>query len=99
MSSFVTITPELTYNIARLSKLQLTEQETQKFTKDLQEILNAFSILDQIDVQGVEPSFQPIQHKDVLREDAVRPSLTQEQALTFTKQKENGFFIGPRTID
>ena len=95
----VKITPALTMEIAKASKLQLTDLEVKKFTRDLQEILNAFSVLDTLDVQGVKPSFQPVQHLDVLREDKVRASLSPEQALSLTKQKENGFFIGPRTID
>lgn len=98
-SAAVKITPTLTAEIARASKLQLTDKEVEKFTHDLQEILNAFSVLDTLDVQGVKPSFKPVQHLDVLREDTVKTSLSQEQALSLTKQKENGFFIGPRTID
>ncbi len=93
------IDPTLVEKIAKAAKLRLTEKETQRFTQDLQEILKAFSFLSQLDVSGVRPSFQPIQHKEVLRDDVVKPSLTAEQALSFAKQKENGFFIGPKTID
>lgn len=93
------INSQLVEEIAKAAKLRLTEKENQRFTQDLQEILKAFSVLDRLDVKEVRPSFQPIQHKEVLRDDVVKPSLTSEQALSFTKQKENGFFIGPRTID
>ncbi|MBI4151951.1 Asp-tRNA(Asn)/Glu-tRNA(Gln) amidotransferase subunit GatC, partial [Candidatus Woesearchaeota archaeon] len=90
---------EVTKEIGRASQLQLTESEVIKFTKDLQEILSAFSILDEADLVGVAPSFQPIQHRNVLRDDTIIPSLSQEQTLSFTKQHENGFFIGPKTIE
>lgn len=93
------ISSTLTSSLAKAAKLHLTEEEIVKFTSDLGEILKAFSTLSQIGVEGVKPSFQPIQHKDVLREDVIMPSLTQEQTLSFTKQHENGFFVGPRTID
>lgn len=93
------ISSQLVEEIAQAAKLHLTEKENQRFTQDLQEILKAFSVLDRLDVKEVRPSFQPVQHKEVLRDDVVKLSLTSEQALSFTKLKENGFFIGPRTID
>ena len=93
------ITQATTQSIAHSAKLSLTEEEVILFTKDLQEIIKAFAILDTIDTEKVTPSFLPIPQRNVLREDSVRQSITQDEALRLTKQHENGFFIGPRTVD
>lgn len=93
------VTPEVTQMIAKTAKLSLTDLEVEQFTQDLKEILSAFTILDSINVDNVKPSFLPIPLRNVLRDDTVKPSLRQEEALKFTEQQEKGFFIGPRTVD
>ncbi len=93
------VTSEVTQMIAKTAKLSLTDSEVEQFTQDLKEILSAFEILDSISVDNVKPSFLPIPLRNVLRDDTVRSSLRQDEALRFTQQQENGFFIGPRTVD
>lgn len=82
--------------VARIARLNLSEKETEKFSKDLESILGAFKDLDKVPTKGVKPSFQPIETKNVLRKDLVEPSLKQEQALSNTKNKDKGFFKGPK---
>ncbi len=62
----------------------------------LQEILEAFGKLDKIDVKNEKPSFQPIELSNVMREDKVEKCLTQEEALKNTKNKKDGYFLGPK---
>ncbi|HLC51707.1 MAG TPA: Asp-tRNA(Asn)/Glu-tRNA(Gln) amidotransferase subunit GatC [Candidatus Nanoarchaeia archaeon] len=93
------IDQELTRKVAKTARLNLTKEEEEKFTKDLQEILKAFSILDSIDIKNTRSSFRPIEQQDILREDEEKSCIDQEEALKFTKNKLNGFFIGPRTIE
>jgi len=45
-----------------------------------------------------KPTFHPLTIKDILRKDIPKPSLTQEQALSNTIHKENGYFRGPKTF-
>ena len=82
--------------VARIARLKLSDQEVQKFSKDLESILEAFQDLERVPTHGVKPSFQPIETKNVLRKDKVEPSLTQEQALANARNKEKGFFKGPK---
>jgi len=84
--------------VASIAKISLTDAEKKKFEKDMIGILEAFGTLDKADVKGIEPAFQPIPVKNVLREDEIEPCLSQEDALSNTKHKENGFFKGPRVI-
>lgn len=89
----------LTKQVAKTARLNLTKKEEELFTKDLQEILNAFKILDKIDVKNTKSSFRPIEQEDVLREDTPTKCLSQEEVFKFTKNKKDGFFIGPKTIE
>lgn len=93
------ITPEITRTVAKAAKLSLTDAEVEHFTQDLQEIISAFAVLDSINIDQSAPSFLPIPQRNVLRPDVVKQSLSQEEALKFTQQQENGFFISPRTVE
>jgi aspartyl-tRNA(Asn)/glutamyl-tRNA(Gln) amidotransferase subunit C len=90
------IDEDVVRHVARLARLELTEKETKKFEKDLNEILKAFKILDE--APNAEPSFQPIAMRNILREDTVEQGLSQETALRNTKHKEKGFFRGPKAV-
>ena len=88
------IDAETVRKVAAISRLNLTEKEEKKFQKDLNEILSAFSELDRIKTNE-KPSFQPIEVRDVLREDEVKDHLSHSDALANAKHKERGFFRGP----
>jgi aspartyl-tRNA(Asn)/glutamyl-tRNA(Gln) amidotransferase subunit C len=90
------ISPETLRRVAQVARLKLSDQELEKFSKDLEAMLEAFRDLENVDTKGVKPSFQPIETKNVLRKDRIEPSLTQEQALSNSRNKEKGFFKGPR---
>ena len=81
-----------------LARINLTEQEVEKFVPQFKEILEAFSKLDEVDVKSVEPSFQPVELKNALREDKIESSLAQEQALKNSKNTKDGYFKGPKAV-
>lgn len=82
--------------VAFASRLKLTGSELEKFAGELEKILEAFRELDSIDTVNVGPSLQPVRLSNVLREDKVRPSLPQKDAIKNAKNKEGGFVKGPR---
>lgn len=85
-------------HVATLARVDLTEEEKEKFTKDLSGILEAFTSLKEVDTKNVKPSFHPIEMKNVMREDKKEECLTQEEALVNAEQKEDGLFKGPRAV-
>lgn len=89
---------ELIQHIAGLARLRLTEAEINKFLPQLKEILQAFSELDKVDTDNTEPSFQPVELKNMLREDKIKPSLSQEGSLSNSKEKKDGYFKGPMAV-
>jgi len=92
------IDKETVKRVAKLARLNLTEKEVEKFSGDLESILEAFKKLDKAKTENVKPSFQPIPIKNVFRKDEVKPSLPQEEALANAKHKEKGYFKGPRAV-
>ncbi|MFH0936069.1 MAG: Asp-tRNA(Asn)/Glu-tRNA(Gln) amidotransferase subunit GatC [Candidatus Woesearchaeota archaeon] len=92
------IDKDLIKKVAKNARLNLTESEIKEFLPQLKEILNSFSVINDVNTDNIKPSFQPIEIKNVYREDKVEKSLTQREALANTKHKKDGFFKGPKAI-
>ena len=65
------LTKEEVEKIALLSRLGLTDQEKEKFARQLSSILDYFSQLKEVDTDGVEPTAQVTGLENILREDKV----------------------------
>jgi len=85
-------------HVASLARIDLTEEEIEKFSEQFSEILDAFLTLKEVGTERIEPSFHSIEIKNVVREDSVEKSLNQEEALSNAEQKEDKFFKGPRAV-
>jgi aspartyl-tRNA(Asn)/glutamyl-tRNA(Gln) amidotransferase subunit C len=89
---------KLIEDVATVARLELDEKEKEKFVKEFKEILDAFSKIDEVDTSKVKSSFQPVELKNMERKDKVEESLSQEEALSNTKHKKDGYFKGPRAV-
>ena len=89
---------ELIERVAEVARLKLTAAEIKEFLPQLKEILKAFSKIDEINTDKAKPSCQPVELKNVLREDKKEKCLSQEDALSNTSQKKDGYFKGPRAV-
>ena len=89
---------KLLEHVAEVARLKLTEQEINKFLPQLQEALEFFLQLEEVDTSGVKPSFQPVELKNIMREDIEKECLTQDEALSQTEHKKDGHFKGPRAV-
>lgn len=85
-------------HIAGLARLKLTEGEIKRFLPQLKEILEHFSKMDEVDTSKVKPSFQPVELKNIMREDKVKECLSQDKALANAKEKKDGYFKGPMAV-
>ncbi|HEY9165129.1 MAG TPA: Asp-tRNA(Asn)/Glu-tRNA(Gln) amidotransferase subunit GatC [Candidatus Kryptonia bacterium] len=86
-------------HIAKLAKLSFTEDEKSKFTEQFNEILAFVEKLKELDTSNVEPLSHVIELQNVFREDAVKPSLTTDEALKNAPAKNDKFFKVPKVID
>lgn len=85
--------------VARLARLELTDDEQERMTAQLDAILGYIDKLNALDTSAVEPTTTVIPMVSVMREDTVRPSLTQEEALENAPDREDVFFRVPRIIE
>ncbi|NCO84833.1 Asp-tRNA(Asn)/Glu-tRNA(Gln) amidotransferase subunit GatC [bacterium] len=81
-------------SIAKTAHIDLSLAEKAKFEKQCNEILKMFEQIEEIDVENVAPSFQPIEVKNITREDIVCNK--NHKQIILSKDLEDGFFVGPR---
>lgn len=93
------ITRKEVEHVARLARLELTEEEKGQMTAQLDAILGYFDKLNELDTSTVEPTTTVIPMVSVMREDEARPSLLQEDALANAPDREDVFFRVPRIIE
>jgi len=93
------ITHKEVEHVARLARLELTEAEKEQMTAQLDAILEYIGKLNQLDTSAVEPTSTVIPMVSVMREDEVRPSLTQDEALANAPDREGLYFRVPRIIE
>ena len=86
-------------HVAKLARLEVSEDEKTVFARQLSAILTHIDQLKQLDTAGVEPTTTVLPSDNVFREDEVRPSLTSEQALSNAPDQEDGFFRVPRILE
>jgi aspartyl-tRNA(Asn)/glutamyl-tRNA(Gln) amidotransferase subunit C len=88
----MSLTLEDVEHVAHLARLRLSPAELEKMRDQLSNILDHFQMLQQIDVSAVPPTAQVADLINVMREDAVRPSLPREQALANAPEQQDGMF-------
>jgi aspartyl-tRNA(Asn)/glutamyl-tRNA(Gln) amidotransferase subunit C len=79
-------------HIAELAKIGLTEEEIDRMSQQLSNILDNFDILKQVNTEGVPPTAQPNTLCNVMKADIVKPSMSQDEVLANAPQREEGFF-------
>ena len=81
--------------VARLARINLTEEEANAFQKQLGDVLNYVEKLRQADVSRVELAAHALPIFNVFREDAPRDWFTAEQALSNAPRKAERSFYRP----
>ena len=87
----MTVDDEEVRHIAELARVDLDDDEVERFTEQFGDILEYFEALD--DVPEVEPDADLA---NVMRPDEAREGLTQEEALRNAPETEDGYFKGPK---
>ncbi|MBJ6361537.1 Asp-tRNA(Asn)/Glu-tRNA(Gln) amidotransferase subunit GatC [Paenibacillus sp. GCM10012307] len=86
-------------HVAALARLELSEEEKEQFTDQLNAILKYAEKLGELDTNNVEPTshVQPI--TNVMREDVPRPSVGVEKAMRNAPDEEDGQFRVPAVLE
>ena len=86
-------------HVARLARLHLTDSELERMRAQLDAILAYIDKLTALDVEGVEPTSHAVPLVNVMRPDALAPSLSQSDALANAPDRAGEFFRVPRIIE
>lgn len=93
------ITKQEVTHVAYLARLHFSEEEKEKFTTQLNKILEYMDQLGKLDTSQIEPTFHAVAQTNVFREDVVQPSISQELSLSNAPDRDRGFFRVPKIID
>lgn len=93
------ITREQVEHVAKLARLAVSEEEKVLFARQLSSILTYVETLNRVDTAQVEPTSHVIPMQNVMREDAVKPSLSRDEALANAPDSESGCFRVPKIIE
>ena len=86
-------------HVARLARLDLSEEERERMSVELAQILGHAEAIQELDLDDVEPTSHALPLRNVMRPDEVKPSLTQDEALSSAPETEDGRFRVPKIIE
>jgi len=85
--------------VAKLARLELTEQDVSEFAGQLGAILDYVEKMNELDTESVEPLAHCLAITNVFQEDRPRPSLGTEATLANAPERDGAFFKVPKILD
>ncbi len=89
------ITREEVLHVARLARLELSEDEIERFQGQLSAILDAVSKVSELDLSDVPPTSHPLELANVWAEDEPRPCLPLEDVFANAPDRDEDYFRTP----
>ena len=84
--------------VANLARIQVSEAEKDQLSSQLSSILTYMQELNQGNIEGVSPMASVLSQANVLREDEVRESVTQDKAIANAPTAKDGMLREPKII-
>lgn len=85
--------------VAKLARIQLTDDEKAKFATQLHDVLEHFKRLNEVDVDGIEPTAHAFPLYNVWQDDEPEAGFTPDEALSNAPAKRANQLIVPKVID
>jgi len=82
-------------HVAKLARLELTEEELDLFTPQLAAVIDHAADVEALDLADVPPTAHPYPLRNVFREDELRPSIDRDEVLAEAPAVEDGRFKVP----
>jgi aspartyl-tRNA(Asn)/glutamyl-tRNA(Gln) amidotransferase subunit C len=86
---------EQVLHVARLARLRLDEEQVATMSRELSTILDHIEKINELDLEGVEPTSHVVELENVLRDDRPRPSYARERVLAAAPDAAAGGFRVP----
>jgi aspartyl-tRNA(Asn)/glutamyl-tRNA(Gln) amidotransferase subunit C len=82
---------EIVEHIASLSRIKLSEKEKEIYSQQLAKILEYVELLNKLNTNNIEPTYQITKVVDVMRKDEVKPFRKEKGLISAAPEKENSF--------
>jgi aspartyl-tRNA(Asn)/glutamyl-tRNA(Gln) amidotransferase subunit C len=92
------ITKDEVIYVARLAKLEINDDDIDKFVGQIGQILEYVNTLEQVDTDNIALTSHATFSTNAFREDIVQRSLEMETALSNAPMQEDGCFVVPKVI-
>lgn len=92
------ITPDDVAKVAGLARLRLSQDELERFTHQLSDILDHAADLEALDMDDVEPMARPVPLANVLRPDVPAEPLDRDEVMAAAPAHEDGRFRVPPVL-
>ena len=86
-------------HVARLARLSLQPQETELFTRQLNEILDYMEQLNEVPTHDIEPTSHIMELSNVFRDDVVKSTSATDALLANAPETAHHFFVVPRIVE
>ena len=93
------INREEVIHIAKLADLNLSEEEIELYTKDMQEILEFANKINSVNTEGMDETIGANQNSNVFRKDEVIPFEDRENLLQNAPSQDEGMFRIPKVLN
>ena len=95
----MSISKEEIIHIAKLASLNLSDEEIEKYTNDMQEILEFANTVNNVNTDNVEETIGSNGAYNVFRKDEIRQTVTKEELLNNAPSQDEGMFRIPKVIN
>lgn len=95
----MSISRDAAAQVAKLARLELSDEELSSLSGQLSAILDYVAVLDELDVAKVEPMVHAVELSNVLRPDELKPSLPRQAALANAPRTDGKHFLVPAIIE
>ena len=93
------ITKQEVEHVAKLGRLELSEEDKNRLTDQMSNILTYVEKLNELDTTGIAPTSHVLDISNVMRDDVPQESLSQERALANAPEKAAGHYKVPKIIE
>ncbi len=93
------VTRDVIEYVAHLGRIELDPNEIERYTSQLDSILEYMDKLNALDTSGIEPMTHAIPNVNVFREDTVAQSFSTEESVNNAPERKGSFFKVPPIIE
>lgn len=93
------ITKEEVLHVAKLARLKLTEDETERLMTDMGSIISFADKLNELDTDGVVPTAHAIPMQNAFRADEIKESFDRDEILKNAPSTDGDGFLIPKVVE